>query len=71
MSSVKCVISSRITFNYFKFLFSEFRRIDANSDQQITFAEFILADRRFIEDKSRLYHKQDLNGICFQNVSLS
>lgn len=44
---------------------SEFRRIDSNGDQQITFAEFILADRPYIEDKSRLYHKQDLNGICF------
>ncbi|OZC09895.1 hypothetical protein X798_03001 [Onchocerca flexuosa] len=42
--------------------FDEFRRIDANGDQQITFAEFILADRPYIEDKSRLYHKQDLNG---------
>ncbi|VDN17603.1 unnamed protein product [Gongylonema pulchrum] len=40
----------------------EFRRIDANGDQRITFAEFILADRPYIEDKSRLYHKQDLNG---------
>ncbi|VDK61506.1 unnamed protein product [Onchocerca ochengi] len=42
--------------------FDEFRRIDANGDEQITFAEFILADRPYIEDKSRLYHKQDLNG---------
>ncbi|KAL3982056.1 EF-hand domain pair family protein [Acanthocheilonema viteae] len=42
--------------------FDEFRRIDTNGDQQITFAEFILADRPYIEDKSRLYHKQDLNG---------
>ncbi|VIO86577.1 Uncharacterized protein BM_BM5320 [Brugia malayi] len=42
--------------------FDEFRRIDANGDQQITFAEFILADRPYIEDKSRLYHRQDLNG---------
>uniref|UniRef100_A0A0R3RMB7 EF-hand domain-containing protein n=1 Tax=Elaeophora elaphi TaxID=1147741 RepID=A0A0R3RMB7_9BILA len=42
--------------------FDEFRRIDANGDHQITFAEFILADRPYIEDKSRLYHRQDLNG---------
>ncbi|VDM96422.1 unnamed protein product [Thelazia callipaeda] len=47
----------------------EFRRIDANGDQYITFAEMILADRPYIESKSRIYHKQDLNGIILSIIS--
>ncbi|CAD5226720.1 unnamed protein product [Bursaphelenchus xylophilus] len=41
---------------------SEFLRIDTNSDNQLTFSEFILSDRPFIESQSRYFHELDLNN---------
>ena len=40
----------------------EFRRIDTNGDSALSFTEFLLADRSFIEAQSRAYHDFDLNG---------
>ncbi|CAB3406813.1 unnamed protein product [Caenorhabditis bovis] len=40
----------------------EFQRMDANKDNQLTFAEFILSDRPFLEHQSRRFHNFDLNG---------
>ncbi|CAD5218978.1 unnamed protein product [Bursaphelenchus okinawaensis] len=41
---------------------SEFLRIDSNNDNQLTFSEFILSDRPFIESQSRYFHELDLNN---------
>ncbi|KAI6242510.1 EF-hand domain and EF-hand domain pair-containing protein [Aphelenchoides fujianensis] len=41
---------------------TEFRRIDANNDQSLTFSEFLLSDRPFIESQSRYFHELDANG---------
>lgn len=41
---------------------AEFRRIDSNDDDQVTFSEFLLGDRSYIEEQSRYFHGLDLNG---------
>ncbi|TMS37789.1 hypothetical protein L596_004650 [Steinernema carpocapsae] len=41
---------------------NEFRRIDSNGDEKLTFTEFLLGDRPYIEAQSRNFHKHDLNG---------
>ncbi|KAH7721916.1 EF hand family protein [Aphelenchoides avenae] len=41
---------------------TEFRRIDSNDDDQVTFSEFLLGDRSYIEEQSRYFHGLDLNG---------
>ncbi|GMR47711.1 hypothetical protein PMAYCL1PPCAC_17906, partial [Pristionchus mayeri] len=41
---------------------SEFLRIDANGDQQITFAEFILGDTEYIREQSKNFHRFDTNA---------
>ncbi|CAI5448628.1 unnamed protein product [Caenorhabditis angaria] len=40
----------------------EFKRIDTNSDDQLTFTEFLLSDRSYLEHQSRRFHGFDLNG---------
>ncbi|CAD6198849.1 unnamed protein product [Caenorhabditis auriculariae] len=40
----------------------EFRRIDSNKDDSLTFTEFLLADRSFIELQSRRFHALDANA---------
>uniref|UniRef100_A0A1I8AHY0 EF-hand domain-containing protein n=1 Tax=Steinernema glaseri TaxID=37863 RepID=A0A1I8AHY0_9BILA len=40
----------------------KFRRIDSNGDEKLTFTEFLLGDRPYIEAQSRNFHKHDLNG---------
>ncbi|KAI6210412.1 EF-hand domain and EF-hand domain pair-containing protein [Aphelenchoides besseyi] len=41
---------------------TEFRRIDSNGDNSLTFSEFLLSDRPFIESQSRYFHELDANG---------
>lgn len=43
-------------------LFSEFRRIDSNGDNHLTFTEFLLGDRPYIETQSRNFHNLDQNS---------
>ncbi|CAJ0568567.1 unnamed protein product, partial [Mesorhabditis spiculigera] len=40
---------------------TEFRRIDGNSDEKLTFTEFLLSDKDYIEAKSREFHAYDKN----------
>uniref|UniRef100_A0A915LRE7 EF-hand domain-containing protein n=1 Tax=Meloidogyne javanica TaxID=6303 RepID=A0A915LRE7_MELJA len=40
----------------------EFRRMDANNDDQISFSEFLLSDRPWMETLSRRYHQLDGNS---------
>ncbi|UMM30184.1 hypothetical protein L5515_012169 [Caenorhabditis briggsae] len=40
----------------------EFQRIDSNKDGQLTFTEFLLSDRPFLEHQSRRFHGFDMNG---------
>jgi len=40
----------------------EFKRIDSNNDNQISFAEFLMEDRQYIEDRSRNFHQFDKNA---------
>nr|CAD2174683.1 unnamed protein product [Meloidogyne enterolobii] len=41
---------------------TEFRRMDANNDDQISFSEFLLSDRPWMETLSRRYHQLDGNS---------
>ncbi|KAI6171592.1 EF-hand domain and EF-hand domain pair-containing protein [Aphelenchoides bicaudatus] len=41
---------------------TEFRRIDTNNDNALTFGEFLLSDRSFVESQSRYFHDLDQNG---------
>uniref|UniRef100_A0A7E4V4I2 EF-hand domain-containing protein n=1 Tax=Panagrellus redivivus TaxID=6233 RepID=A0A7E4V4I2_PANRE len=41
---------------------TEFRRIDANSDNFVTFTEFLLGDRPYLEAQSRNFHNLDSNA---------
>ncbi|KAK5967709.1 EF hand [Trichostrongylus colubriformis] len=41
---------------------NEFRRLDTDGDEQITFTEFILGDHRYIERQSAAFHKLDEDG---------
>ncbi|CEF70865.1 EF-hand domain and EF-hand domain pair-containing protein [Strongyloides ratti] len=40
----------------------EFRRIDQNKDDKLTFAEYLLGDRNYLEQQSRNFHNLDMNG---------
>uniref|UniRef100_A0A0K0E5T0 EF-hand domain-containing protein n=1 Tax=Strongyloides stercoralis TaxID=6248 RepID=A0A0K0E5T0_STRER len=40
----------------------EFRRIDQNKDDKLTFAEYLLGDRNYLEQQSRNFHSLDMNG---------
>uniref|UniRef100_A0AC34QGX7 Histone-lysine N-methyltransferase n=1 Tax=Panagrolaimus sp. JU765 TaxID=591449 RepID=A0AC34QGX7_9BILA len=40
----------------------EFRRIDTNSDNSLTFTEFLLGDQPYIETQSRNFHNLDANA---------
>ncbi|KAE9419832.1 hypothetical protein Angca_002018, partial [Angiostrongylus cantonensis] len=40
----------------------EFRRLDKDGDEQITFTEFILGDQHYIEMQSAAFHKLDEDG---------
>ena len=40
----------------------EFRRIDSNGDNALTFTEFLLGDRPYIETQSRNFHNLDKNS---------
>ncbi|VDL81368.1 unnamed protein product [Nippostrongylus brasiliensis] len=41
---------------------NEFRRLDTDGDERISFTEFILGDRRYIERQSAAFHKLDEDG---------
>ncbi|XGW26359.1 hypothetical protein V3C99_007182 [Haemonchus contortus] len=41
---------------------NEFRRMDTDGDDQISFTEFILGDQRYIERQSAAFHKLDTDG---------
>ncbi|KAK6053017.1 EF hand [Cooperia oncophora] len=41
---------------------NEFRRLDTDGDEQITFTEFILGDHQYIEKQSAAFHKLDEDG---------
>uniref|UniRef100_A0A158PC47 EF-hand domain-containing protein n=1 Tax=Angiostrongylus cantonensis TaxID=6313 RepID=A0A158PC47_ANGCA len=41
---------------------NEFRRLDKDGDEQITFTEFILGDQHYIEMQSAAFHKLDEDG---------
>ncbi|KAI3414203.1 hypothetical protein GPALN_011660 [Globodera pallida] len=41
---------------------TEFRRIDSSGDDQITFSEFLLSDRPWMETISRRFHSIDANS---------
>uniref|UniRef100_A0A914YGQ1 EF-hand domain-containing protein n=1 Tax=Panagrolaimus superbus TaxID=310955 RepID=A0A914YGQ1_9BILA len=41
---------------------TEFRRIDSNSDNSLTFTEFLLGDRPYLEAQSRNFHNLDTNS---------
>ncbi|KAL6737748.1 hypothetical protein Aduo_011364 [Ancylostoma duodenale] len=41
---------------------NEFRRLDSDGDEQITFTEFVLGDTRYIERQSAAFHKLDEDG---------
>lgn len=40
----------------------EFKRIDTNNDDQLSFSELLLGDRPYMEAQSRRFHKLDLNS---------
>ncbi|VDK57179.1 unnamed protein product [Cylicostephanus goldi] len=40
----------------------EFRRMDTDGDERVSFTEFLLADTRYIEKQSTKFHKLDENG---------
>uniref|UniRef100_A0A0K0FJK3 EF-hand domain-containing protein n=1 Tax=Strongyloides venezuelensis TaxID=75913 RepID=A0A0K0FJK3_STRVS len=40
----------------------EFRRIDQNKDDKLTFTEYLLGDRNYLEQQSRNFHSLDMNG---------
>uniref|UniRef100_A0AC35U7K5 EF-hand domain-containing protein n=1 Tax=Rhabditophanes sp. KR3021 TaxID=114890 RepID=A0AC35U7K5_9BILA len=40
----------------------EFRRIDQNKDDRLTFTEYLLGDRSYLEQQSRNYHNLDTNA---------
>uniref|UniRef100_A0A0N4ZHR1 EF-hand domain-containing protein n=1 Tax=Parastrongyloides trichosuri TaxID=131310 RepID=A0A0N4ZHR1_PARTI len=40
----------------------EFRRIDQNKDDKLTFTEYLLGDRNYLEQQSRNFHNLDMNG---------
>ncbi|KAK6752119.1 hypothetical protein RB195_003500 [Necator americanus] len=41
---------------------NEFRRLDTDGNEQISFTEFILGDTHYIERKSAAFHKLDEDG---------
>ncbi|KAK6026043.1 EF hand [Ostertagia ostertagi] len=41
---------------------NEFRRLDTDGDEQISFTEFILGDHHYIERQSAAFHKLDEDG---------
>uniref|UniRef100_A0A915DIJ6 Uncharacterized protein n=1 Tax=Ditylenchus dipsaci TaxID=166011 RepID=A0A915DIJ6_9BILA len=41
---------------------TEYRRIDSNADDQLSFSEFLLGDRPYIEAQSRRFHQLDGNS---------
>ncbi|CAJ0604501.1 unnamed protein product [Cylicocyclus nassatus] len=43
-------------------LTKEFRRMDSDGDERVSFTEFLLADTRYIEKQSTKFHKLDENG---------
>ncbi|KAI1726575.1 hypothetical protein DdX_03297 [Ditylenchus destructor] len=41
---------------------TEFRRVDGNNDESLSFSEFLLGDRPYIETQSRRFHQLDKDG---------
>lgn len=41
---------------------TEFRRIDTSNDGSLSFTEFIMGDRQYIEEQSRRFHQLDRNA---------